>query len=133
MQPIWFYFVICLNMMLSSRNLNQIGRNEKCYFKMVPGNLSFYLPVVFCGTLYSWKFWTGRIFGTLARDNIIICVSNQTRKNNMNIGFILIGAVIFAVYLGLMILNIVYSSKKQQEENYPNVDLDEPADDSEIN
>ena len=51
----------------------------------------------------------------------------------MNIGFILIGAVIFAVYLGLMIWNIVYSSKKQQEENYPNVELDDPADDSEIN
>ena len=51
----------------------------------------------------------------------------------MNIGFILIGAVIFAVYLGLMIWNITYSSKKQQEENYPNVELDKPADDSETN
>jgi len=49
----------------------------------------------------------------------------------MNIGFILIGAVIFAIYLGLMVWNIVYSSKKQQEENYPNVNLDESADDSE--
>jgi|TARA_B110000459_G_C16275786_1_gene344056 hypothetical protein len=51
----------------------------------------------------------------------------------MNIGFFIIGAVIFAVYLGLMVWNIVYSSKKQQEENYPNINLDEPADDSEKN
>ena len=51
----------------------------------------------------------------------------------MNIGFFIIGAVIFAVYLGLMVWNIVYSSKKQQEENYPNINLDESADDSEKN
>ena len=50
----------------------------------------------------------------------------------MNIGFILIGGVIFAAYLGLMVWNIVYSSKKQQEENYPNVDLDKSDDDSDI-
>ena len=49
----------------------------------------------------------------------------------MKIGFIFIGAVIFAIYLALMIWNIVYSSKKQQEENYPNIDLDETNEESE--
>ena len=39
----------------------------------------------------------------------------------MSIGFFIIGGVIFAVYLYLMFWNIVYSSKKQRQENYPNV------------
>ncbi len=44
----------------------------------------------------------------------------------MSIGFFITGAIIFAIYLGLMIWNIVYSSKKQQEENYPNLDPGDP-------
>tara|TARA_B100001094_G_C18038301_1_gene723710 strand:+ start:425 stop:571 length:147 start_codon:yes stop_codon:yes gene_type:complete len=42
----------------------------------------------------------------------------------MSIGFIITGGVIFAVYIALMAWNIVYSSKKQQEENYPNTSPD---------
>ena len=49
----------------------------------------------------------------------------------MNIGFFIVGAVIFAFYLGFMVWNIIYSSKKQQEENYPNINLDEISDESE--
>jgi hypothetical protein len=38
----------------------------------------------------------------------------------MNIGFFIVGAVIFAIYIGLTFYNIFYSNKKQREENYPN-------------
>ena len=34
----------------------------------------------------------------------------------------IVGFVIFGIYLYLTIWNIFYSSKKQQEENYPNLD-----------
>jgi hypothetical protein len=37
----------------------------------------------------------------------------------MNIGFFIVGALIFAVYVGLTVYNIFYSSRKQKEENYP--------------
>ena len=37
----------------------------------------------------------------------------------MSIGFFIVGAVIFATYMGLTIFNIIYSSRKQREENYP--------------
>ena len=37
----------------------------------------------------------------------------------MNLGFFLIGTVIFAIYIGLTLWNIIYSAKKQKEENYP--------------
>ena len=37
----------------------------------------------------------------------------------MSIGFFIIGAVIFAIYMALTILNIIYSNRKQKEENYP--------------
>ena len=40
----------------------------------------------------------------------------------MSIGFFIVGGVIFSIYLFLMFWNIVYSNKKQKEENYPNVD-----------
>lgn len=40
----------------------------------------------------------------------------------MSVGFFIVGGVIFAVYLFLMSWNIFYSSKKQREENYPNID-----------
>ena len=45
----------------------------------------------------------------------------------MSIGFFITGGIIFAIYMGLMIWNIVYSSKKQQEENYPNLDPSDPT------
>jgi len=69
----------------------------------------------------------------LARDHIIICYRNQTKKNNMSIEFFITGGVIFAIYLGLMIWNIIYSGRKQQEENYPNLNkpiVDETKSDS---
>ena len=47
----------------------------------------------------------------------------------MSIGFFITGGIIFAIYMGLMIWNIIYSSRKQQEENYPNINLNEPIDD----
>ena len=34
------------------------------------------------------------------------------------------GAVIFATYMGLTIFNIIYSNRKQREENYPSKDID---------
>ncbi len=37
----------------------------------------------------------------------------------MNIGFFIVGGIIFAIYMGLTIYNIVYSNRKQREENYP--------------
>ena len=37
----------------------------------------------------------------------------------MNIGFFIAGGLIFAIYMGLTIFNIIYSNKKQKEENYP--------------
>jgi CHASE3 domain sensor protein len=38
----------------------------------------------------------------------------------MSIGFFIGGGIIFAIYAGLTFWNIIYSSKKQKEENYPN-------------
>lgn len=40
----------------------------------------------------------------------------------MSISFFIVGGVIFAIYLFLMFWNIVYSNKKQKENNYPNID-----------
>jgi len=37
----------------------------------------------------------------------------------MNISFFIVGGIIFAIYMALTIWNIVYSSRKQKEENYP--------------
>jgi hypothetical protein len=39
----------------------------------------------------------------------------------MNIGFFIIGAMIFSVYIGLTFWNIFYSNRKQRDENYPNL------------
>jgi hypothetical protein len=39
----------------------------------------------------------------------------------MNRGFILIGGIIFAIYVALTFYNIFYSNRKQREENYPNL------------
>ncbi|MFT5847924.1 MAG: hypothetical protein ACJARX_002002 [Psychroserpens sp.] len=45
----------------------------------------------------------------------------------MNIGFFIIGAIIFSIYIGLTMWNIFYSAKKQREENYPNMKKNENA------
>ena len=37
----------------------------------------------------------------------------------MNLGFFIIGAAIFTIYIALTIWNIFYSARKQKEENYP--------------
>jgi hypothetical protein len=37
----------------------------------------------------------------------------------MNIGFFIVGAIIFATYMGLTIWNIIYSAREQKEDNYP--------------
>lgn len=39
----------------------------------------------------------------------------------MSIGFFIVGGIIFAVYLYLTFWNIFHSSKKQRQENYPNI------------
>lgn len=39
----------------------------------------------------------------------------------MNKGFLLIGGIIFAVYIYFTFLNIFQSHKKQKENNYPNL------------
>ncbi len=46
----------------------------------------------------------------------------------MNIGFFIIGAIIFSVYIGLTFWNIFYSNRKQREENYPNLKKNKVAD-----
>jgi ABC-type sugar transport system permease subunit len=43
----------------------------------------------------------------------------------VSIGFFIVGAVIFAFYMYFTLWNIVHSSKKQREENYPNVAKEE--------
>lgn len=40
----------------------------------------------------------------------------------MSTGMFIVGFVIFGVYLYLTIWNIFYSSRKQREENYPDLD-----------
>jgi len=42
----------------------------------------------------------------------------------MSIGFFIVGGVIFATYMGLTIWNIIYSNRKQKEENYPSSQKD---------
>jgi phosphotransferase system glucose/maltose/N-acetylglucosamine-specific IIC component len=51
----------------------------------------------------------------------------------MSITFFIIGAIIFAIYLFLMLWNIVDSNKKQREENYPNIDNNNRLDKNENN
>ena len=38
----------------------------------------------------------------------------------MSIGFFIVGGLIFGLYIYFTIWNIIYSNKKQREENYPN-------------
>ena len=39
----------------------------------------------------------------------------------MSLQFFLVGGIIFAIYIYFTIWNIIYSSKKNKEENYPNI------------
>ena len=39
----------------------------------------------------------------------------------MNLQFLIVGGIIFAIYIALTFYNIIYSSRKQREENYPNI------------
>lgn len=50
----------------------------------------------------------------------------------MSIGFFIIGGIIFSVYVFFTLYNIFYSSKKQKEENYPNIDLSKKNKDSQL-
>ena len=43
----------------------------------------------------------------------------------MNIGFFIIGGLIFTIYAALTFWNIFYSTEKQIEENYPNLKKNE--------
>ncbi len=45
----------------------------------------------------------------------------------MNIGFFIVGGIIFAIYIALTFWNIFYSNKKQREENYPNLEKNKVA------
>lgn len=45
----------------------------------------------------------------------------------MNIGFFIVGGIIFAIYIALTFWNIFYSNKKQRKENYPNLEKNKVA------
>jgi hypothetical protein len=40
----------------------------------------------------------------------------------MSIGFFIVGGIIFSLYMVFTVWGILYSSKKQKDENYPNID-----------
>jgi hypothetical protein len=50
----------------------------------------------------------------------------------MSSSFFIIGGIIFSIYLFLTIWSILYSSKKQREENYPTVGEKEISQKNEI-
>ena len=43
----------------------------------------------------------------------------------MSIVFFGVGFILFSIYLILLIWNIIYNSKKEKEENYPNINIKE--------
>jgi hypothetical protein len=43
----------------------------------------------------------------------------------MSIVFFGVGFILFSIYLILLIWNIIYNSKKEKEENYPNITITE--------
>ena len=43
----------------------------------------------------------------------------------MSIVFFGVGFILFSIYLILLIWNIIYNSKKEKEENYPNITIKE--------
>ena len=46
----------------------------------------------------------------------------------MNIGFFIVGGLIFAIYMALTLWNIIYSNRKQKEDNYPNLKVKDSED-----
>ncbi len=42
----------------------------------------------------------------------------------MSILFFGVGFILFSIYLLFLIWNIIYNGKKQKEENYPKLDID---------
>ena len=47
----------------------------------------------------------------------------------MSLTFFIVGGIIFGLYIYLTVWNIFYNSRKQQEENYPNLTgMGEPID-----
>ena len=42
----------------------------------------------------------------------------------MSLSMFIIGFILFLIYLVFLIWNINYNSKKQKEENYPDLDID---------
>ena len=46
---------------------------------------------------------------------------DKEETHKMGIGFFIVGGAIFAAYMGLTIFNIIYSNRKQREENYPSL------------
>jgi hypothetical protein len=48
----------------------------------------------------------------------------------MNISFFIIGGLIFATYIFLTFYNILYSNRKQREENYPDVKQNKDKEDN---
>ena len=88
---------------------------------MVPRHISIYMYVVLDYIRYFRERTRSFIFRTLAGYNSIVCNSNSSKKNNVSIGFFIIGAIIFSFYLYFTIWNIYYSNTKQREESYPTV------------
>ncbi len=43
----------------------------------------------------------------------------------MSIVFFGVGFILFSIYLILLIWNIIYNSKKEKKENYPNINITE--------
>jgi hypothetical protein len=43
----------------------------------------------------------------------------------MSIVFFGVGFILFSIYLVFLIWNIIYNSKKEKEENYPNITITE--------
>ena len=107
-------------MLYISVNLKK-QEHEKNYFKVVSSYFSILVFVVFCRTRHTRIYGRSAVLRALARYNIIILNSNQTKKNNMSIGFFIIGGIIFSIYMVLTFWNIFYSNRKQREESYPNV------------
>ena len=87
---------------------------------MVPGDPCFPHVTLFCRIWNDGYDGGGPVLSALAWNYTVIRYSNQTKKNHMSIGFFLVGGVIFALYMGLTIWNIVNSNNKQSEDNRSN-------------
>ena len=87
---------------------------------MVPNHIGIYMSIVLCWIINFGKDRRGTIFCALARYYIIICNCNTTKKKIMSIEFLIVGGVIFAVYVWFTLWIILSQNKKQRKENYPN-------------